>query len=263
MANVRVYGQAGAGPVEPVIRHVGLADLKEALSKGLADFMARPSHLVFLGLLYPVLGLCLAALTFSSNLLPLLFPLASGFALLGPFAAIGLYEISRRRELGQEASWRNAFDVLRSPSIPAIAALAVLLVAIFLCWLGAAQALYAGLFGSTAPESYGAFMRDVLTTPRGWTLIVAGNLIGLAFAVVILTISVVSFPLLLDRDVGAVAAIRTSVRAVAANPVAMAQWGLIVAVALALGSVPLFVGLALVVPVLGHATWHLYRRMVG
>jgi uncharacterized membrane protein len=262
MANFHVIAGPDETPAHPVVRKITSADLKQALVRGIDDFMAKPSHLVFLGLIYPILGICLAALTFTNNALPLLFPLMSGFALVGPIAAIGLYEISRRRELGLDTSWSHAFDVLRSPSIPSIVALGVLLMVIFLCWLTTARALYEWLFGPLAPESYAQFITEVLTTSRGWTLIVLGNAIGFGFAVVVLSISVVSFPLLLDRDVGAAVAVQTSVRAVLANPVMMAAWGLIVAGALLIGSLPLFVGLAIVVPVLGHATWHLYRRVV-
>ena len=262
MANFHVIAGAREGLAQLRIRRIGFADLRDALARGVDDFMAMPSHLAFLGLLYPILGVCLAALTFTNNALPLLYPLASGFALLGPFAAIGLYEISRRRELGLETSWRDAFEVLRSPAIPSILALGMVLALLFLCWLVTARALYEWLFGALVPESYGSFLSEVLTTSRGWTLIVLGNLLGFVFAVAALSISVISFPLLLDRDVGAAAAIQTSLRAVARNPAAIAMWGLIVAGALALGSLPLFVGLAVVVPILGHATWHLYRRVI-
>ena len=113
MANFHVIAGPDETPAHPAVRKIGPADLKDALTKGFDDFLAMPSHLVFIGLIYPVIGVCLAALTFSNNALPLLFPLASGFALIGPFAAIGLYEVSRRRELGLEATWQHAFDVLR------------------------------------------------------------------------------------------------------------------------------------------------------
>ncbi|GEO15009.1 DUF2189 domain-containing protein [Microvirga aerophila] len=262
MANFHVIAGANETPAHPVVRKIGLSDLREALSRGLDDFMAMPSHLVFLGLIYPIAGVCLAALTFSNNALPLLYPLATGFALVGPFAAIGLYEISRRRELGMETSWQDAFDVLKSPSIPSIAALGVLLLVIFLAWLTTARMLYQSLFGYAVPSSYSQFINDVLTSPQGMTLILAGNVLGFVFAVVVLSISVISFPLLLDRDVGAAVAIQTSIKAVLVNPLVMAAWGLIVAAALLVGSLPLFVGLAIAMPVLGHATWHLYRRVV-
>jgi len=262
MPNLHVIAGVGETPSHPQVRRIGPADIKAALAKGIDDFSAMPTHVLFLGILYPLVGLFLACLTFGYEVVPLLFPLASGFALLGPFAAVGLYELSRRREQGLESSWTNAFDVLRSPSRDAILALGFLLMAIFLIWLATAELLYQSLFGFATPESLTQFVHDVLTTSRGWSLIVAGNLIGFVFAVLVLTISVISFPLLLDREVGAAVAIVTSVRAVLANPVAMAIWGLVVAVALFLGSIPLFLGLAVAMPILAHATWHLYRRVV-
>jgi uncharacterized membrane protein len=262
MANFHIVAGASEAPAHPVVRKITPADLKEALAKGFDDFWAMPSHLVFLGLIYPVVGVCLAALTFSNNALPLLYPLASGFALIGPFAGIGLYEISRRRELGLSTSWQDAFNVLKSPSIPSIVALGVLLLAIFLVWLTTARLLYQSIFGYAIPTSYLELINQVLTTSEGMRLIVLGNILGFIFAVAVLSISVISFPLLLDRDVGAAVAVYTSVKAVAMNPLTMALWGLIVAAALLVGSIPLFVGLAIVMPVLGHATWHLYRRVV-
>jgi uncharacterized membrane protein len=262
MPNLHVIAGAGETPSYPTVRKIGLADLKTALAKGIDDFSAMPTHVLFLGFLYPVVGLFLACLTFGYEVVPLLFPLASGFALIGPFAAVGLYELSRRREQGLESSWTNGFDVLRSPSRDAILALGLLLMAIFLIWLGTALLLYRSVFGFTTPASITQFARDVFTTPGGWTLIIAGNAIGFLFAVLVLIISVVSFPLLLDREVGAGVAIHTSVRAVLSNPVPIALWGLIVAVALLVGSLPFLLGLAVVMPVLAHATWHLYRRLV-
>jgi uncharacterized membrane protein len=246
----------------PRVRTIGVADLKDALARGIDDFAAMPSHAIFLCLIYPIAGLFLARLLLGYDVLPMLYPIAAGFALLGPFAAIGLYELSRRREQGLEASWEHAFEVFRSPSSGAIAALGVLLTIIFFVWVAVAQAIYVATFGYVPAASIPEFLRQVFTTPQGWTLIVVGNAVGFLFALLVLTISVVSFPLLLDRDVGAADAILTSVRAVAANPVAMAVWGLIVAGALVVGSLPLFFGLTIVMPVLGHATWHLYRKVV-
>ena len=257
MPKFHVIAGPDATPVYPVVRKIGPADLKDALAKGIDDFLAMPSSLFFLALIYPIIGMCLAGIA-----LPLLFPLMSGFALVGPFAAIGLYEISRRRELGLETSWAHAFDVRHSPSIPSLLALGLLLLLIFICWRATAESLYVWLFGPIQPMSYMGFLTDILTTSRGWTLIVLGNAIGCAFAVGVLSISVISFPLLLDRDVGLAVAVLTSLRAVRENPVTMAIWGLIVAAVLAIGFLLLFVGLAVAVPILAHASWHLYRKVV-
>lgn len=262
MAHSHILLGAGSTPAQPAIRRISVADLKDALARGFDDFLAVPTHAMFLCVIYPVIGLALARLAFGYSILPLLYPLASGFALIGPVAALGLYELSRRREAGLPASASHAFDVMRSSSIGAIVALGLLLFLVFMLWVASANALYIATFGYAPPASAGAFLTDVFTTKAGWTLIVAGNLIGLVFAVLALTVSVVSFPLMLDRDVGAAVALWTSIRAVAANSLTMALWGLIVAVLLVLGSLPLFLGLTVVMPVLGHATWHLYRKVV-
>ena len=257
MPKFHVIAGPDATPAYPIVRKIGPADLKDALAKGVDDFLAMPTSLVFLGLIYPIVGMCLAGFA-----LPLLFPLMAGFALVGPFAAIGLYEISRRRELGLETSWAHAFDLRHSPSIPSLLALGLLLLVIFICWEFTAQSLYVSLLGSTPPESFTRFIGDILGTPQGWKLIELGTAIGFIFAVVVLSISVISFPLLLDRDVGLAVAVLTSLRAVRENPVTMAIWGLIVAAVLAIGFLALFVGLAVAVPILAHASWHLYRKVV-
>jgi uncharacterized membrane protein len=246
----------------PVIRTIGLSDLTRALRLGWEDFKAVPSHAIILCAIYPVLGLVLARTVLGYSVLPLLFPLAAGFALLGPFAALGLYELSRRRERGEEASAWDAVDVLRSPSFGAMLGLGTLLLALFVTWVATAQAIYVATFGYEAAAGIPDFARRVLTTPQGWWLIVAGCGVGFLFAVVALCVSVVSFPLMLDRHAGAGDAMVTSLRAVARNPVPMAAWGLIVAVLLVLGSLPFFLGLAVVIPLLGHATWHLYREVI-
>jgi uncharacterized membrane protein len=244
------------------VRRIGLGDLGMALSHGLADFAANRTDVIFLCVIYPLAGLVLARLASGYGVVPMLFPLASGFALVGPLAAVGLNEMSRRRELGKEVSWIDAFGVLRSPSIGGIVGLGLLLVAVFLLWLAAAEAIYVVTLGPRPPVSIAAFAHDVVATAAGWEMIVVGIGVGFLFAVVTLMISVVSFPLLLDRDARMETAIRTSFQAVLANPLPMAAWGLIVAAALVIGSIPCLLGLVIVMPVLGHATWHLYRRVV-
>jgi uncharacterized membrane protein len=262
MPHLHVISGPGESLAYPIVRKIGFADLKDAVAKGIDDFSAMPTHVIFLAMIYPLVGLVLARLTFGYDVLPLLFPLAAGFALIGPFAAITLYEMSRQRELGGDVTWTHAFELRKCPSLDAIAALGMFLLIVFLAWLGVAQSLYRSLFGYGSPESIEQFVSDILNTPEGWTLIVAGNGIGFLFAVFVFTISVVSFPLLLDRDVGAVVAMHTSIRAVFRNPLVMAAWGLFIAIALVIGSLPLFVGLAVVMPVLAHSSWHLYRKVV-
>ncbi len=263
MANEKSIAAAGVyGSTEPNVRRIGTADLKDALAKGLDDFKAMPTHVVFLCLIYPIVTLIFARTYAGYEVLPLVFPLLAGFTLIGPLVATGMYELSRRREEGLDISRGHAFDVFRSPSIGSIATLGAVLMAIYFAWLVAAWAIYVVTIGSAAPESIEEFARQVFTTPSGWALIIGGTFAGFLFAVVVLTLSVVSFPLLLDRDVGVKTAVHTSIRAVLANPITMAIWGLIVAVALLIGSLPLFVGLSVVMPVLGHATWHLYRKVV-
>lgn len=247
----------------PAIRTIRKTDLLDVLRKGVADFNEKPSHVIFLALIYPLVAFALFRLSFGYELLPLLFPLAAGFALIGPVAAIGLYEISRRLELGEEAHWNHALGVLESPSRGAIVRVALILVAIFTLWIVTAAGIYLAIFGNVVPTSPGHFAQLVLDTPQGWWLVIVGNAVGALFALVVLSISVVSVPLLLDRNVRASFAMTTSIRAVLANPGPMLLWGIIVAGGLLLGSLPFFVGLCVVLPVLGHASWHLYRKVVA
>jgi uncharacterized membrane protein len=246
---------------EPTVRKITTTDVWEALAQGFDDFRAIPTHAFFICLIYPVAGLVLYRLSFGYEMLPLLYPLVAGFALLGPFVAIGLYELSRRREQDPNVSPMRAFDVMHRPSFGAICRLGLLLAAIFVAWLYAANLIYVQIFGNAVPPP-AEFINQVTTTAKGTQLIIVGNVVGFLFAAFVLVISVVSFPMLVDRNVSAATAVRTSVRAALENPIPIALWGLIVAFSLLIGAVPLLVGLALVLPVLGHATWHLYRKLV-
>lgn len=258
--SAETVGSENPQPVE--LRRLRMEDLREALREGVEDFTAARADVVFVVLLYPVIGLVLAGFGLHAELLPLLFPLAAGFALLGPLAAVGLYEISRRRERGEPAGWGAALSVVRSPNFGAIVVLGVYLLGLFLVWMLAAGFLYNLTLGPEAPASLTGFARDVFTTGAGWTMIVAGTAVGFCFAVVALAMSVISFPLLLDRDVGVPVAVATSAKLCRENPGPVLAWGGIVAAGLVLGSLPALIGLVLVLPILGHATWHLYRRAV-
>jgi uncharacterized membrane protein len=246
----------------PVVAKIGVADLRQALARGWDDFGKSRTDVIFLAVMYPLLGLLLARMAFGYELVPLLFPLASGFALLGPLAAVGLNEISRRRELGLSAGWSDAFKVFRSPSIAGIALLGMTLMMMFVFWLVLSEAVYSLTLGPAAPASAGSFAHDVLYTHAGRIMAIAGMGTGFVFACVALCISVVSFPMLLDRHVSVETAVRTSFKVVRRNPLTMAIWGVIIAASLLAGSIPLLLGLIIVMPVLGHATWHLYRRAV-
>lgn len=243
----------------PEVRQIGLDALREALHDGIADFQAIPTQLVFLGLLYPVIGFVAARAGMGVTLMPLVFPLLAGLSIMGPVMALGLYEISRRREQGHAVSWLSAFAVFRSPALGGIVVLGLVLLIVFGCWIAVAQAIYNATMGPVAFDGVGAFAGAVLGNPG---LIILGNAAGAVFAAFVLAISVVSFPMMLDRHCSPVTAVQTSLRVVARNPVPMVAWGLIVAVLLVLGSIPALIGLAVAVPILGHATWHLYRQLV-
>lgn len=246
----------------PQINRVDLGDLALALKRGWADFLAAPTQLFFLCLVYPAFGFVIGRAAAGNALLPLVWPLLAGFALVGPVLALGLYELSRRRDLGFPVTWRDMFGVLRSPAIGGIFLLGLSLVATFAVWIGVARWLYHAFMGPEAPLAFGGMMGELFHTRQGWMLILAGNLVGAGFALWVLAVSVVSFPMMLDRDVTPGQAVQASLAAFRANPVTLTVWGVIVGVLLFAGMALLGVGLAVALPVLGHATWHLYRRLV-
>ena len=247
---------------EVAINAIHLADLRMALAQGWDDFLSKRGDLVFVGLIYPAVVILAALYAMNMSILPLVFPLFSGAILLGPAAASGFYELARRRERGMDTSWRHFFDVMRGPRVASLAAMTTVTALLFIAWIGVASFIYSMTLGSGEPWTVSSFLRALFTTAEGWTMIVAGNLAGLVFAVVTLAISVISFPMLVDRRVSWDVAARTSVRVAQKNPVTVAIWGLIVVALLVLGALPAFVGLTVVLPVLGYATWHLYTRAV-
>jgi uncharacterized membrane protein len=244
------------------VRQITDDDLKIALRQGLDDFLDLRGDLFFAGLIYTLIGLAAVVMTANMPLVPFFFPVVAGVGLLGPVAAVGFYELARRREAGQEVHWYNFLDVRKRPSVEEMGLVAGLLLVIFFAWLLAAGILYVLLFGWTAPQSISQFLAMVFTTPRGWALIGIGAAVGVIFGWSVLALSVVSLPILVDRDLSAAQAVSTSWRAAHANKLEMVRWGLIVTVLLAVGSIPLFVGLAFVLPWLGYSTWHLYTRLI-
>ena len=263
MVAIHAAPAADSAAPEIPVRKLSSSDLNLSLREGWNDFLSMRGDLIFVGLLYPLIGFVAAWVTLGYNFVQFFFPLASGISLLGPFVAIGFYELARRREAGLESTWSHFFDVRKRPSVDGLGTVAALLVFIFILWMVAAEGLYAALWGTLVPpDSIGAFLTRLFTTPEGWALIVFGNLIGAAFAVVVLAISFVSMPMLVDCDIEPRTAVDTSIRAFRANKGMMIRWGFTVGVLLVLGSIPLFIGLAVVLPWLGYATWHLYTHVV-
>lgn len=246
----------------PKLRRLNYSDLNVALRKGYEDFCAARTEVMMLVIFYPIVGLILIGMALNMALVPLLFPLVMGFAFLGPVAAVGLYEISRRREAGEEVNFAMALGALGAPSFGGIVVIALYLLGLFLTWMMAAWGIYLATLGPAIPESLMSFMQDTLTTPAGWSMIAIGGTIGFVFAVVTLATTVISVPMLLDRQVGVAVAVGCSIQLVRDNPGVMLRWGAIVLGCLVLGAIPLLLGLIVALPILGHATWHLYRRAV-
>jgi uncharacterized membrane protein len=251
-----------SGKVDPVVRRIKVADIAEALGLGLRDFQAMPLYGLLFGALYAVGGnvilLCLTAF----GLVYLAYPLAAGFALIGPFVAIGLYEVSREREAGETPSLRSIWSTVRSRS--EIGWMAFVTLFIFVIWMYQVRLLIALLIGLNASfSSLHEFITVVLTTNEGLVFLAIGNAVGAALSLVLFSLTVVSFPLLLDRDVDFVTAMITSVRAVVTSPLPMISWAAVIVVLLIASALPYFLGLLVTLPVLGHTTWHVYRRIVA
>ena len=251
-----------SGKVDPVVRQVTASDIAEALGQGLRDFQALPLYGLAFGALYAGGGVLIVLCLNSFGMVYLAYPLAAGFALIGPFVATGLYEVSRRRETGQPISIAAIWSTVHSRG--EIGWMAFVTVFFFVIWMYQVRLLIALLLGlNTSFSSLKEFITLVLTTNEGLLFLLIGNLDGAALSLILFSLTVVSFPLLLDREVDFVTAMVTSVRAVVASPVPMIGWAAVIVILLIVSALPYFLGLIVTVPVLGHATWHLYRRIVA
>lgn len=244
------------------IRTIGKADLDDALRQGYDDFMAKRGDIVMVGILYPLIGLVAALVTYGNSVLPLLFPLMGGLSIMGPLVSAGFYELARRRETGEDDSWINFFGFWNQSNFWDLLAVGALLIAVFAFWMIAALAIHNAFLGAIGNETPMEFLTEVLTTPAGWGMIVVGNLVGLGFAILVLALSFVSLPMIVDGRAGIGRGLRVSVRAFNRNRVPVLRWGLRVAVIMFLGALPLLLGLVVAIPVLGYATWHLYTKVI-
>ena len=262
MAEVKSFRELQVTSSEIKIRKIELADLWQSLKEGYDDFNEKPSFGVFLIVIYPLFALLFVQFLLSDNLPYLAFPLVAGCTLLGPVVSVALFEMSRRREAGLDLNWRSAFEFVHSSAFAPIVALSIMIMLLYVAWVFMAEFMYFGLFGIDPPTSIADFGNQLISTRRGAALIMYGTVVGFLFAFTALAISVVAFPLLLDKPASSATAIATSFRAVIANPLVMAVWGMLVVVLLTAGALLFLVGLAAVLPILGHATWHLYRKVV-
>ena len=262
MAQEMLFRDYQVTSTEIHVRRIETKDLRESLRKGYQDFNARPTFVQFLVLIYPLFALLATVLSLGQDLLYLAFPIVAGMTLLGPVVSVGLCAMSRRRERGLELTWRGAFDFVHSASFAPIAALSIVMMLLYVSWLFLAQFLYFGLFGDTSPASVGAFVSELFGTRHGAALMLYGTVIGFLYALTALAISAIAFPLMLDAPASMATAVATSARAIFSNPAVMATWGIVVVGLLALGGAVFLIGLGVVLPVLGHASWHLYRKLV-
>jgi uncharacterized membrane protein len=244
------------------VRKIGVRDLWKSLQEGYEDFNAKPSFGISLSVIYPLFALLMSFFVIGQNLQRLVFPMLAGLTLLGPVVAVGLLSVSRRRERGLDLGWRSAFDFVHSCSFAPIAALSVVMMLLYAAWLFIAEFIYMSLFGADHPASLAAFVTELTTTRRGGALVFYGVGVGAVFAFTALAISVFAFPLLLDKPTTSITAVSVSIRAVTTNLMVMLIWAVIVVASLAVGASLFLIGLAAVLPILGHATWHLYRKVV-
>ena len=245
----------------PEIGHVEMSDIGVVLRLGLRDFLRAPLFGLFFSAVYVAGGVLLRQVYGVAGQQWWLAPVAVGFPLIGPFAAVGLYEVSRRIERGLPLRWPEVLGVVFAQKDRQIPALAAVIIVVFLFWVFVAHALFALFMGLRAFDT-GSDMASLFLEGNGPLMLLVGGVVGAGFAAVLFATTVVGLPLLLEKEIDFVTAMIHSVQTALANPVVMAAWGTVIAGLLFLGMLPLFLGLFIVLPVLGHATWHMYRRLL-
>ena len=251
--------QALIAPVT-VAGDLRIGDLWDALAAGWADFRAYPAFGLFFAAIYVFAGIGLYFALFNSGAVAWLVPAAAGFPLLAPFAAVGLYEVSRRRELGLPMGWGAILGALRGRGDEQILSMGVIVFIAFGFWLMVAHGIFAIFL---AESGIGSESLELFRTGAGMLMLLVGGAVGALMALGFYSITVISLPMLVHREVDFLTAIIVSLGTVRLNTFVLLAWAVWIAVALFAAMLPLFLGLFVVLPVLGHATWHLYRRSVA
>ena len=262
MGDVAQSGSS-APPAFPVVRAATFEDIRIALAQGWGDFLKAPAYCLFLGGVYALGGLLVVSTVMLFGMGYLAYPLAAGFVLIGPFIAAGLYEVSRRLECDQKLEWRGVLGVVFAQGGREFAWMAFVSIFAFIVWMYQVRLLLALFLGFQTFASFGAFIQMIFTTGEGLAFLAVGHIVGAVMASVVFSLTVVSFPLLLDRDVDFITAMIVSVQAVVKSPVVMLCWAFAIVIIVVVASLPFFLGLSVALPVLGHATWRLYRRIVA
>ena len=244
------------------IRAINVSDVIDSIGDGLQDLKRAPQYGLAFGGFYAVAGWVLLAAIFSFDLDLYAFPIATGFALVAPFVAAGCYEVSRRLQAGKALTWGGVLGAVRSAGGNDLNWMAVVTVFAYIIWLDIAMALYVIFFGLN-PLNLTHLVSAVFTTLPGAAFFVIGGTVGAVLSLVVFSITAISFPILFERQIDFVTAMITSVRSVKANPKAMVVWGIIIGVSMGISILSVFLALIVVLPVLGHTTWHLYRRIIG
>lgn len=254
--------ESGPARADIQINHLERGVISQVLALGWKDFCAAPWFGLFFGLVYSGAGWAIVLLAGASGYYFLSYPLAAGFALIAPFVAAGLYAVSRSLERGEKARWSDVLRVVRGAGSRDLGWMALITGFIFFIWMDIAFFVYAIFFGFRAVGMFD-LLWQIVSTWNGVLFFLTGNLLGALIAAFVFSISVVSFPILLDRDIDFVTAMITSVRVVGKNPRVMALWALVIAVLLLVSLLTLLAALVIVLPVLGHASWHMYRRAIA
>ena len=246
----------------PEVKALSFSDIFACFQQGISDFRHAPFFGLFFGGIFAFGGLLIIQSMYVWEKGWMIYPLVIGFPLIGPFAAVGLYEVSRRRSEDLPLRWNEILRVVSLQTSREIPWMAFVMLFIFWVWIYQVRLLLALFLGRMSFTSFGSFFEIITTTPQGLTFIIVGHVVGACFALFMFSVTVISIPLLLDRDVDFITAMITSIKTVVASPVVMLSWGVFVTLAVMFSFLPLFLGLLIVLPVLGHTTWHLYKRAV-